>query len=158
MQSAIVEHQRLFEADAITARTRALRAAALGAMRFFADFDPRLVGPVLYGTPFEHSAVTLHLFSDEPERVTRMLLQHRIPYRLDAQSRRVGAGLSESYPVLATAMDEIDFELVVMPLVRLQHPPRSPLDGTPYRRLDAAALAALLASPGAGDLYPAVDS
>lgn len=156
VQAAIVEHQRLFEGEEIAARTRALRGAALQAMRFFADFEPRLVGPVLHGTPFEHSAVTLHLFSDEPEHVIRLLLQHRIPYHLDAQTRRAGRRDSESYPVLETALGEVDFELVVMPRVRLQNPPLSPLDGGPYRRLDAAALAALLASPAAGDVYPAV--
>ncbi|HMM77988.1 MAG TPA: hypothetical protein PJ986_19975 [Gammaproteobacteria bacterium] len=155
VQAAIVDHQRLFEGEAIAARTRRLRAAALSAMRFFADFEPRLVGPVLHGTPFEHSAVTLHLFSDEAEGVVRWLLQHRIPYRLDEQIRRAGRRDSESYPVLETALGEVDFELVVMPRVRLQNPPLSPLDGAPYRRLDAAGLAALLASPAAGDVYPA---
>lgn len=154
VQAAIIEHQRLFERDEIEARTRALRSAALGAMRFFAEFSPRLVGPVLHGTPFAHSAVNLHLFSDELERVVRLLLQQRVPYRLDEQSRRTGRRESEAYPVLETSMGDVDFELMVLPLVRLQHPPLSPLDGAPYRRLDAEALAALLASPAAGDLYP----
>lgn len=154
VQAAIIEQQRLFEGEAITERTTAMRRAALQAMQFFAEFEPRLVGPVLHGTPFAHTAVTLHLFSDELEGVVRRLLQHRIPYRLDEQARRVGRRETETYPVLETAMGEVDFELVVMPLVRLQHAPLSPLDGAPYRRLDAPALAALLASPAAGDVYP----
>jgi hypothetical protein len=156
VQAAIIDHQRLFEGPEIAARTRRLRAAALEAMRFLADFEPRLVGPVLHGTPFAHSAVTLHLFSDEAERVVRWLLQHRIPYHLDEQTRRAGRRDNESYPVLETAMGEVDFELVVLPRVRLQNPPLSPLDGAPYRRLDAAGLAALLDSPAAGEVYPAV--
>ena len=156
VQAAIVDHQRLFESEEITARTRTLRTAALQAMQFLAAFEPRLVGPVLHGTPFAHSPVTLHLFSDEAERLVRLLLHHRIPYRLDEQTRRAGRRDSESYPVLLTAMGEVDFELVVMPLVRLQNPPLSPLDGAAYRRMDAVALATLLASPGAGDLYPPI--
>jgi len=156
IQAAIIDHQRLFEGPEIALRTRRLRQAALDAMRFFAEFEPRLVGPVLHGTPFAHTAVTLHLFSDEPERVVFTLLQHRIPYRLDEQIRRAGRRDSEAYPVLETAMGEVEFELVVMPCVRLQNAPLSPLDGAPYRRLDAAALTALLASPAAGDVYPSL--
>lgn len=152
VQAAVIEHQRLFEPDEIVERTRSLREAALAAMRFFAEFEPRLVGPVMHGTPYAHSPVTLHLFSDELERVIRKLLNQRIPYHLDEQTRRVGRRDSETYPVLDTAMGEADFELVVMPVVRLHHPPLSPLDGAPYRRLDAVALAALLASPRAGEL------
>jgi hypothetical protein len=152
VQAAVIEHQRLFEAEEIVGRTRTLREAALAAMRFLAEFEPRLVGPVMHGTPFAHSPVTLHLFSDELERVIRKLLNQRIPYHLDEQTRRVGRRDSETYAVLETAMGDIDFELVVMPAVRLHHPPLSPLDGAPYRRLDAATLAEILASPRAGDL------
>jgi hypothetical protein len=148
---AIVEHQRLFDAEATAARTRHRREAALRAMRFFAEFEPRLVGPVLHGTPFEHTPITLHLFADEAERVIRRLLDSRVPYHLTEQTRRVGRRDQESYPVLETAMGDCEFELVVMPHVRLTHPPLSPLDGAPYRRMDAAALAALLDSPEAGE-------
>lgn len=154
VQSAIIEHQRLFEGEEIVERTRSLRTAALQAMRFFEAFEPRLVGPVLHGTPFAHSAVTLHLFSDEPESVVRRLLHHRIPYRLEEQTRRASRRDSETYPVLETSMGDVDFELVVLPRVRLQNPPLSPLDGAPYRRLDATSLVELLASPTAGDIYP----
>lgn len=155
VQAAIIEYQRLFEGEETAARTRRLRTAALDAMKFFHEFEPRLVGPVLHGTPFEHSPVTLHLFSDEPEQVIRRLLQHKIPYHLDEQTRRASRRDAETYPVLETAMGEVEFELVVMPRARLQNPPLSPLDGGPYRRMDAAALIALLASPAAGDVYPA---
>lgn len=154
VQAAVIEHQRLFDAELTAERTRTLRQAALAAMRFFTEFEPRLVGPVLHGTPFAHSPVTLHLFSDELERVIRKLLNQRVPYHLDEQIRRVGRRDSETYPLLETAMGDVDFELVVMPLVRLQHPPLSPLDGAPYRRLDAAALAELLASSRAGEPLP----
>lgn len=155
VQAAIIEEQRLFDAEATAARTRRLREAALRAMRHFAEFEPRLVGPVLHGTPFVHTPVTLHLFADETERVIRRLLDGRVPYHLTEQTRRVGRRDQETYPVLETAMGDTEFELVVLPFVRLAHPPLSPLDGAPYRRLDAAALAALLDSPDAGEPWPA---
>lgn len=153
VQAAIVENQRLFEPEETAERTRLLRQAALQAMRFFAEFEPRLVGPVLHGTPFEHSPVTLHLFADELERVIRRLLDARVPYDLGEQTRRIGRREQETYPVLETAMGGIGFELVVLPHARLAHPPLSPLDGAPYRRLDTQALAQLLDSPASGDPY-----
>lgn len=153
VQAAIIENQRLFEPGETAERTRRLRRAALQAMRFFAEFEPRLVGPVLHGTPFEHSPVTLHLFADELERVIRRLLDARVPYDLGEQMRRTGRHDQETYPVLETSMDGIEFELVVLPHARLVHPPLSPLDGAPYRRLDAQALAQLLDSPDAGEPY-----
>lgn len=153
VHAAIIENQRLFEPEETAERTRRLRRAALQAMRFFAEFHPRLVGPVLHGTPFEHSPVTLHLFADELEQVIRRLLDARVPYDLTEQTRRTGRRDQETYPVLETTMGEIGFELVVLPLVRLVHPPLSPLDGAPYRRLDAQALAQLLDSPQAGEPY-----
>ena len=153
VQAAIIDNQRLFEPEETAERTRGLRRAALQAMRFFAEFEPRLVGPVLHGTPFAHSPVTLHLFADELELVIRRLLDARVPYHLTEQTRRTGRRDQETYPVLETAMGEVEYELVVMPHARLAHPPLSPLDGAPYRRLDATALAQLLDSPQAGEPY-----
>lgn len=151
IHAAIIENQRMFDGAATAARTVHLRRAALRAMYFLSAFQPRLVGPVFYGTPFAHSPVTLHLFSDECEAVVRVMLNAGIPYHLTEQTRKAGRRELEHFPVLETAMDQTDFELVVMPLVRLLHPPLSPIDGKPYRRMDALALAALLDSSGAGE-------
>jgi hypothetical protein len=150
--AAIIEHQRLFDQAATVERTERLRTVALKAMQRLLAFDPRLVGPVLYGTPFEHTPITLHLFSDEVEAVSRQLLEWKSRFRLEAQSRRVGGRNVESYPVLVTSFNGEALDLVVMPLVRLAHPPFSPLDGAPYRRLAVPGLAALLDSQAAGEL------
>lgn len=152
--AAIIEQQRLYDGPACAARTEQLRQKALEVMHFLAVFEPRLVGPVLYGTAFEHTPITLHLFSDEAEDVVRTLLGIKIPYQLAQQSRPVGGQRTETYPVLLTAVGEVALELVVMPLLRLRHPPLSPLDGAAYRRLNASALAALLTTPGAAAVLP----
>ena len=47
-------------------------------------------------------------------------------------------------------------DLVIMPHVRLAHPPLSPLDGAPYRRLAMPGLAALLDSPDAAEVLPEI--
>ena len=49
IEAALVAHQRLFAADRHEADLVAMRRSALEAMRLMADFQPRLVGPVLTG-------------------------------------------------------------------------------------------------------------
>ena len=50
IEQALLDYQRLFQADSQSRRLRELREAALEAMRFLARFRPKLVGPVLSGT------------------------------------------------------------------------------------------------------------
>ncbi len=71
-------------------RGRTARSAAkrrLRALDFFASFEPRLVGPVLDGTADAHSAIALHLHSDDPEAAHRFLEQHGIP--AESRNRRI---------------------------------------------------------------------
>jgi hypothetical protein len=65
IDEALREFQRLFRGDVQPRVLHERREAAREAMRFFARFEPRLVGAVLDGTADEHSAVTLHLHSDD---------------------------------------------------------------------------------------------
>ena len=51
-------------------RPQAQRRAALRAMHWLSQFEPRLVGPVLSGTATAHADIQLHLFADRPEYVT----------------------------------------------------------------------------------------
>ncbi len=156
VMSAIMEYQRLFDAAGTAERTLNLRKVALAAMKNLAEFQPRLVGPALYGTAFEHSPITLHLFSDELEAVTRFLMARRIPYTLDERSFRLGGRQFEDFVVVAVEFQEQALDLVVMPHVRLAHPPLSPLDGAPYRRLAMPGLTALLDSPAASEVLPEI--
>lgn len=144
VQNAVVEYQRIFEARELPERIARLRADALTAMKFVVDFEPRLVGPVLYGTAFAHSPVTLHVFTDEVERLSRFLLEHRVRFRIGDKTLRIGPRESETYARYSVWMHDTEFELIAMPRVRLAHPPLCPLDGAPYRRMSAAELAALI--------------
>ena len=47
-----------------------------------ADFEPRLVGPVLSGTASAHSDINLHLFTESPEAVSIRLEDHGIPHEV----------------------------------------------------------------------------
>ena len=73
IEAALVAHQRLFAADRHESSLAELRRSALEAMRLMADFQPRLVGPVLAGTASPHSEINLHLFTESPEAVSLRL-------------------------------------------------------------------------------------
>jgi len=72
IETALVEYQRLFGGESHTESLYAQRRAALSAMRYLHEFEPRLVGPVLTGTATEHSDVQLHLFTDSAESEGRL--------------------------------------------------------------------------------------
>lgn len=152
--AAVIEQQRLFEPEESAERTRRKRRVALGAMRALRAFEPRLTGPVLYGTAFEHSPITLHLFCDESEAVSRWLIERKIKFSFHEEELKIGGRKTERYPLLATELEGEPIDLLVMPLVRLANPPMSPLDGAPSRRMSIDALERLLASPAADALHP----
>ncbi len=87
IETALHEHQRLFQANEHPQLIRRLRETAREAMQFFAGFEPRLVGAVLDGSADKYSAVYLHLFCDAPEDVTVFLLEQGVPY--EEQNRRL---------------------------------------------------------------------
>ena len=72
-------------------RSHAQRRAALPAMRYLREFEPRLVGPVLSGTATEHSEVQLHLFADRAESVTLKLLDEGIPHEVTERRVKLNA-------------------------------------------------------------------
>ncbi|MFI4958646.1 MAG: hypothetical protein ACHP7C_05745, partial [Lysobacterales bacterium] len=86
IEQALREHQRLFLADSQPQLLRQRREAAVESMRFLAMFEPRLVGAVLEGTADAHSAVCLHVFSDDPDAVALYLRDHGVPF--ETQTRR----------------------------------------------------------------------
>lgn len=147
--AALIDYQQLFDSAALPVRNERLRRAAQSAMRFLQDFEPRLHGPVLYGTSLRYSAVGLHLFADEVEKLSRHLVNHRIQYRLGQSQHRARNQDVESHPSFELSRDGVDFELTLLPWSRLRLPLINPLNAAPYRYLDHAQLSALLArDPG----------
>ena len=87
IEAALVERQRLFEADTHSSVLKSARRTALQAMRLLKQFEPRLVGPVLSGTASAHSEINLHLFTDGAETVALHLMEHSIPHDAPAPVR-----------------------------------------------------------------------
>lgn len=144
VQSAVIEYQRVFEGDHARHRVDLMRREALAAMLMLVRFRPRLVGPVLYGSACDHSPVTLHLYTDELEGVTRFLYEQKIDYRLTDTTFKISSKLRETFPTYVVTNKGLEFELVVLPMDYLAHPPLSSLDGRPYKRVDADGLRKLI--------------
>jgi hypothetical protein len=138
IEQALREHQRLFLADSQPQMLRQRREAAADAMRFLAAFEPRLVGAVLEGTADAHSAVCLHLFSDDPDAVSLYLREQGVPAATQTRRLRNDRDHQADYPVLLFSAGALSFDLTVLPRDALR---QAPLDRTDDRRMRRATLA-----------------
>jgi hypothetical protein len=144
VEAALLAHQRLFAAGRHEADLAALRRSALEAMRLMADFQPRLVGPVLTGTASPHSEINLHLFSESPEAVSLRLEERGVPHEVLERRLRLERDRTVSYPALRFVAGRQTVDAVVFPLDGIRQAPPSPVDGRPMRRANAAEVEALL--------------
>lgn len=145
IEEALREHQRIFHGDTQPQALRARREAAVEAMRFLRAFDSRLVGAVLEGTADDHSAVCLHVYSDDPEAPGLFLQEQGIP--LETQTRRLRWSNSDQseHTVLLFGADGIPFDITVLPLDALRQAPLDRVDERPMRRATRAMVQELLA-------------
>jgi hypothetical protein len=149
LQQALQAHQSLFGGDQHVVRQRVLRALAREAMEFLAAFEPRLTGPVLQGTARANDAITLHLYTDEPEAVMRCLLDNGIQFDMRQRRLRLGADRFQEFPGFTLHLDQTgcepaEFELIVFPYRQLHASPVSAIDGKPMQRADIARVRDLL--------------
>ncbi len=144
IEAALVARQRLFSADRHAADIADLRRTALEAMLLLADFQPRLVGPVLAGTASAHSEINLHLFAETPESVSLLLEERGIPHQLLERRLRFERERSSAFPALRFVAGQQPVDAVVFPLDGIRQSPFSPVDGRPMRRASAAEIRALL--------------
>jgi hypothetical protein len=151
IEAALRQHQRLFRGERQPNALRSLREAAVEAMRFFALFEPRLVGSVLDGTADAGAPVCLQLHGDDSTALQRFLGELRIP--IDERSRRVAlaAGPAVDAPEYRFAADGVEFVLTLLPLSAQRSAPRDGLDGNPRPRASLAELQCLLAEVSSFD-------
>lgn len=146
IEDALRDYQRLFHGDAHARRLSERREAAARALAFFAPFDPRLVGAVLEGTADAHSAVCLHLYADDAERVRMFLAEHAIPAELSCRHVRLDRERSIEAPVWLFSAEDLPFDLTVLPRHALRQAPLDRINDQPMRRASLAALEELLAA------------
>lgn len=145
INDALLEQQQLFEPDEHARGLTDLRRHALSAMREFADFRPRLVGPALRGTATLDHGIELRLFADSPEEVLMALVDRRIPWQEGEAVQRYASGSVDTCPVFAFVAGDIPVHLQVLPWQARRQPPLDPVSERPERGIDADELAALLA-------------
>lgn len=145
IEAALAEYQRLFGGESHLESLRAQRRAALNAMLYLQEFEPRLVGSVLSGTATEHSDVQLHLFADPAEAVTIKLIHEGIPHAITEKRVRMDADRVLAYPGIRFELDEHSIEATVFPMDGIRQAPVSPVDGRPMRRANKLEVEALLA-------------
>ena len=134
IEEALREHQRLFQSSSQPERLARLRSAALEAMRFFARFEPRLVGPVLEGTADRYSAVCLHLFTDNPADLVSCLSDNGVPFEQQDRRLRVDTEHIENYPALLFLAGDVPIDVTVFPSVGLRQAPLDRITERPMRR------------------------
>ena len=144
IEAALVEYQRLFGGESHTESLYAQRLAALHAMQYLREFEPRLVGSVLSGTATEHSDVQLHLFADYAESVTIKLMDEGIAYEVTEKRVRMNAERVLACPGVRFEVDDQAIEATVFPTDGIRQAPVSPVDGKPMKRANTFEVEALL--------------
>jgi hypothetical protein len=154
IEQALREHQRLFLADSQPQWLRERREAAAAAMTFLAAYDPRLVGAVLDGTADAHSAVCLHVFSDDADAPSRFLHEHGVPLEMQSRRMRDSHSTQGDYPVLLFSADGLAFDLTVLPRRSLRQAPLDRTGDRPMRRASLSQLQTLLREEHAAAALP----
>lgn len=144
IEQALRERQRLFHADRQPRHLQRHREAAVEAMRFLADFRPRLFGEVLDGTADAYSSVQLQVFHDLPEQLDLFLQEHGIPTHWQDRRLRDLEGRPREVPVIRFSAGETPFELLVLPRHALRQPLLAGPDGRPAARASLAQVEKLL--------------
>lgn len=148
IETALRDYQRLFGGEERLAHLRRLRETAVEALRFFAGFEPRLVGAVLDGTADQHSAVCLHLHSDDSNSLALFLDENGIPYDQIERQLRWSADEAERFDAYRFSADDVPVDLTLLPLSALRQAPLDRVDGKPMRRANLAAAQLLLQESG----------
>ena len=147
IESALAEYQRLFGGSSYLQSLHAQRRAALSAMRYLREFEPRLVGAVLAGTATQHTEIQLHLFTERAEAVTLKLLDQGIPHEVTERRVKLTPERVRAYPGVRFQMEDQPIEATVFPTDGIRQAPVSPVDGRPMRRANAFEVEALLQLP-----------
>lgn len=144
IEDALREYQRLFAGSRQVDAVRIRREAAVRAMAFLDSFAPRLVGPVLDGTADEHSAVSLHVHTDDPEALMRFMDEHRIPAESRMRRVRLDRQRAADVDTWVFTAEDLSFDLTVLPHASLRQAPLSNVDEKPMRRMSRVQVERLL--------------
>lgn len=143
VEDELRRHQALYSLDQQQVLQQQ-RRAALSAMRFFAAFRPKLVGPVLEGTADSHSRISLHLFCENADEALAFLLEKNLPFQQETRRIRWHDGQYRDLELLVLEADGQAFELALMAGPEWRQAPPSPIDGKSQKRAGYAEIERLL--------------
>jgi len=134
IENELKKYLSIFYAETHPAVIREKRSEALSAMRYFEQFEPRLVGAVLEGTATENSPIEIQLFVDSLKDVTFFLMDKKIPYEMSERQIRVSKRESKQIPVIYFSAGDNDIALSVFPYKEIKQKHLSPVSGLPEQR------------------------
>ncbi len=143
IDAALRTYQQIYHQQAHRDRLRALRQAALRAMRELAQFNPHLTGSVLSGNAGKYADINLQLFTDSAKTVELYLIDRGIPYRT-AQSRLYCGTEPLTAPVYTVDDDGTEIELTVLSPRELRGSLKSSPEGRDIERAKLPAVEQLL--------------
>lgn len=113
--TATIEYLRIFSPPARAIHLRHLRQLALEAMKFFANFEPLIVGGVWFGTAGMSSAIKLQLYAETAEEVMLKLLDGGIPYRETSHFLPRDDSSNEEKPAFSFLVENVEVKLLFFP-------------------------------------------
>ncbi len=140
IEQALINYQNLFQSDSHVAQLRALRLQAIQAMKLLSQFKPVLAGPVATGTATSSSEVTLHLYSDQVERVGMFLSEQGIPNSPIEKYIRINTMQNIAFPAYRFFAGSTSFVLVIFSENDKNLCPLSATDNKALKTLDVQGL------------------
>ena len=138
IEDALVEYQALFGGERHRAMLRTRRAEALVWLSHLARFDARLVGAVAEGWATEHSDIRIELCADDSKSVELALINAGVEFRT-----MPARGADDAHDVYVET-PRGGVRLCTRSPGAMRARPRRDRQGRDERRLDAAAVEALL--------------
>lgn len=144
IDAALRLYRQIYQADTHREQLRALRLAAVRAMREMAHFNPYLTGSVLNGNAGKYADVNLQLFTDNVKAVELFLIDRGISYRA-AQTRLYSGEELCTVPVFTVNDGTVEIEITVLSARDLRRPQRTSVEGRVIERAKLQLVEQLLA-------------
>lgn len=144
IEAAVIRYQSLFGGAAYRAHLRALREAAVPALRWLAPFEPCLTGAAITGAVSLAHRVQIHCFADSPESVDRYFHDQGVPFSVSERRYRDTQRHPWDVPLLQFETPRVGIDVSVFDWERPRLAPLSPVTGRPSRRLSVEAVQRLL--------------
>jgi len=134
IERAVISYQCLFQNSSQPEELFKLRTTAIEVMTLFEHFSPRLVGSVLAGTAGRQSEIIVHLFSDNPEAISALLMENNIPFKNSERRVRTADKNLLAFPAHCLLAGHMSVVLILFLEKYLKQSPVCPIGEKPMQR------------------------